>query len=369
VGFVQSVNASASAGTSLTATLGTAATAGTCLVACVGTNQDTTNPVVSGIKLNTNADHWASAKSLNSNTAQNCEIWTDQSNAGAQTAVVITFTAGTGTNLGMSASIIEWSQVLSTGAVDKTNGQTDATTSTTWSSLATGTLSQNSEVIFAAVQGEVGTAFTINVPGVPWTNLAQITPVTGVGFRAGYQGVNATSTQTYNSTFSVAAVYSSVIVSLKMQTSIAGVIAMDGGGTMHPAGGIAGAAVLHGGGSVQPVAGVLAHGALAMHGGGTVEASGSIAGALVMHGGGNVQPVATATGHPVAAMRGGGTMQPDAVILGTIPAAAVLHGGGTMEITGNVLPPIGGGAGMVMPRIRYRRRKTYTREYSWITMP
>ena len=53
----------------VTVTFGSAATPGNSVAVIIGAGQATLNPVVSGITLGGNADHFASRKSLNNDTA------------------------------------------------------------------------------------------------------------------------------------------------------------------------------------------------------------------------------------------------------------------------------------------------------------
>lgn len=209
---VQSASNTATSGTAVTVTLGSATTAHNCLIVYVGTSQGTTNPTVSGITLGGVADHFAVGKAVNNNADSDCEIWTDQNCAGGQTAVVVTFTGGSGTSPGMAVIVEEWPGVVTSGAVDQVNGA-NGSSSTSWSSGATGTLSQASELITGAVS-VAGTA-TITGPASPWVNTSQVTAGTAVGLMAGHQVVSSTGAQTYSGTFSVSSVSGAVIATLR----------------------------------------------------------------------------------------------------------------------------------------------------------
>lgn len=173
--------------TSLTVTLNSATTPGNCLIVAVGTVEASTNPTVTGITLGGLAGNFASAKSLNNNSSDNCEIWADPNCAGSQTSVALSFSGGSGGSETMNAWVMEWSGLATSLVVDKTNGQSSAATSS-YSSGSTGTLSQASELIIGANMGQSPTG-----PSSPWTNLAVVN-----GLLTGYQVVSATTAQTYS---------------------------------------------------------------------------------------------------------------------------------------------------------------------------
>lgn len=211
--LVQSASNTGTTGTSVTATFGAGTTAGNCVVACVGTGGASLR-TVSGVTLGGAAGNFAVAKaqSNSSTVVVDCEIWTDQNCAGGQTAVKASYSGVP------SASAVwaeEWAGISASSAVDKTNSA--GASSTSWSSGASGTLSQASEVVLGAVYCATNAAVTITGPGSPWTNLAQAGGSGGLGLLAGYQIVSATTTQTYSGTQNGSAFESNaaVIVTLK----------------------------------------------------------------------------------------------------------------------------------------------------------
>ena len=214
--LVQSKSATGTTGTSVTVTLTSNTGAGNCLVVCVGATQATTNPTVSGITLGGSAGNFALAKAVNTNgTAVDCEVWADPNCAGGQTSVVVSFNAGSGSGLGYVVWVMEWSGIVTSSPVDKTNGQAPGA-SASWSSLSSGTLSQASELVIGAIAQSAGSNSTITGPGAPWTNLAQVNAGIDVGLMAGYQVVSATTAQTYNGTQSLSgAGYGAVIATFK----------------------------------------------------------------------------------------------------------------------------------------------------------
>lgn len=227
MGFVQSVSTSATTGTNLTGTLGSGTTAGNCVFAAIGESQDTTNPTVASITLGGAADNWASSVSVHNNAECNSEIWADPGCAGSQTAVAVTFAAGTGTNLGYAVTAIEWAGITPTTPLDKTNtGGSSTGTATTYSTGATGTLSQATEVIISTVMAELAAAsgtITITGPTGSFTDLTQVSPRTFLASKTGYQAVTATTSITGSGAFG-ASIYGACIASFKQTTAVTGTV-------------------------------------------------------------------------------------------------------------------------------------------------
>lgn len=217
--LVQSKSGTITSGTSLTITLTSATTAGNCLVVAVGGTQSSTNPSVTGVTIGGSADNFAKAKSVNVAGDADAEAWVDPNCVGSQTSVVITFAAGSGTSQGCGAWVMEWSG-LASAPTDKTNSGTGGTSS--WSSGASGTLTQASEVVIGCVMSFTSGG-SLSTPTSPWTELGTLTAGTGNNFAAGYQIVSATTSLTYNSTLSGGAqAWAAVIVSLEASTLVTG---------------------------------------------------------------------------------------------------------------------------------------------------
>jgi len=212
-------------GSSISVTLGAGTTAGNCLAVAAGT-ENSTSRTISAVKLGGVADNFAAAKSQAQAGTEDtvCAIWTDQDCAGSQTAVAVTLSGSATTS---AAAAEEWSGILTSGAVDKTNGT--GTTTTSWSSGASGTLSQASEAVLGATYCATGAALTITGPGSPWTNLTQVGGASGGGLLAGYQVVSATTSLTYSGTQNGTSFESnaSVIVTLEAaSTNVTGTLGM-----------------------------------------------------------------------------------------------------------------------------------------------
>jgi hypothetical protein len=229
MGFVQSVSANATTGTAVTGTLGIATTAGNCVFATVGESQDTTNPTVASITLGGSADNWAASVSVHNNAECNSEIWADPGCAGAATAVAVTFNAGTGTNLGYALTAIEWSGITPTTPLDKTSsGGSSTGTATTYSTGATGTLGQATEVVISVVMAELpATSGTITITGPTgsFTDLTQVSPRTFLAAKTGYQAVTSTASITGTGAFA-ASIYGACIASYKQTTPVTGTVAV-----------------------------------------------------------------------------------------------------------------------------------------------
>jgi hypothetical protein len=212
--LVQSKSGTGTSLTTLTVTLSSATTAGNCLIVVVGTSAGTDNPQVSGITLGGSAGNFASAETAYNDADVNAAIWADQNCAGGQTSVVITLTHGSGSSPTVNAWVMEWSGVLTSGAVDKVNGANGSGTS--WSTGSTGTLSQSVELIVGTVTSD---GSSITAPGSPWTELTQVSG-SAVKTAVGYQVVSATTAVTYNGT-SGSGDYGCCIASFKLTGNLA----------------------------------------------------------------------------------------------------------------------------------------------------
>ncbi len=184
-----------SAGT-LTATLPNPTGTGNSLVACITGSGSTGVRVPSGLTLGGAADHWQAAYTDPTTTGFAGYIWYDPNCASGQVSVVLTASAGAGTGLTSYLTVYEVTGVL---AFDKgSNGNSASSPAATWSSGATATTSQASEIFFGAVSS------TLEVPTVTgagsWT-----TQSTGAGTydqAAGYQVVSSAGAATFSGTFS-----------------------------------------------------------------------------------------------------------------------------------------------------------------------
>ena len=214
IALVQSASNTATTGSSVTVTLGSATTLGHCLVVCVGT-ASSSSVTVSGIKIGGSADNFALAKALTDTPTRDtdAEVWTDQDIGESSTSVIVTL-SGSISN-GVVVYVMEFSGVLSSLAVDKTNA---GNATTTFSSGSSGTLSSSNEVVIGAVIAykSSGTP-TIGGPSSPWTNLTQINAsgLSTLSLVASYEVVSATTAQTYSGTSTGANQSTAIIVTLE----------------------------------------------------------------------------------------------------------------------------------------------------------
>jgi hypothetical protein len=254
---------------------------GNTLVILVGESQDTTNPKISGITIGGSADNFASCASNINNTECNAEIWYDPAAASGQTALVVTFTAGTGTNQGQAVWAVEWPGILSLDKHPAGTGTGSLVTS--WASPATGTLSQPTEVIFGVVMCESGsTAPAVTGPSSNWTNLSKLAPQTTLGMIAGYWAVSAITSETYSGTVSPSSLYGACIASFEAPPS--GSATWDAGGSVTLGARITGSAAWDAGGSVT--LGARITGSAAWDAGGTITLGGSTTNTATWHAGG-----------------------------------------------------------------------------------
>jgi hypothetical protein len=210
--IVQAVQATAASDTTLNATLAATGT-GNCLVVCSGSTDITTNPGISSVTLGGAADNWAAANTAHNNADCNVDQWIDPNCAGGQTAVVITYTGGSGGTAGVAAWVFEVAG-LAASPLDKHPAGSNGI-GTTWSSGSTGTLGQANEIAFGVVGCIAGAPVTITGPGAPWTEESQINVTGAVSVVAGYQIVSATTALTYNGSNSPSSGFGTCVITLK----------------------------------------------------------------------------------------------------------------------------------------------------------
>jgi hypothetical protein len=214
--LVQSVSGTTT-GTTISLTLPQNTAAGNCLIITVVTSATPANPTVSGITLGGSAGNFAQAATAGSTgaDAQTSFIWADPNCAGGQTAISISLTTG---NTGSAnATAMEWSGLALSSVTDQTAGSPNGTSSTSWSSTASGTTTQAFEVAIGCVGAFNASGIgTITGPSSPWTNLTQETSAsTHVGLLTGYQVLSSTGTVTYSGTFAATSAYAALVVTFK----------------------------------------------------------------------------------------------------------------------------------------------------------
>ncbi len=154
-----------------------------------------------------------------STDSETTSIWADPNCAGGQTAVVVTLSGSTGS---IGVIVMEWSGLVASSVVDKTASQVTAGSSS-WSSTATATTTQASEVAIGAVGAFNASGIgTITGPGGAWTNLTQVTSAsTHLGLLTGWQVLSSTGTVTYSGSFAASSDYAALAVTFKASALIA----------------------------------------------------------------------------------------------------------------------------------------------------
>jgi hypothetical protein len=161
---------------------------------------------VSGITLGGSAGNFALAFGTGgAATTGRCEFWADPDCAGGQTSIVVT-PALSVTGLNVSVFAFEVAAMPSTTELDGSHGS-GGSSGTTFTSGATGTLAQASEIAFGAAAWYSTSASTLTGPGSPWVN----SPQTQLQFTAGnwaqaicgYQLLASTSPVTYSGSSNV----------------------------------------------------------------------------------------------------------------------------------------------------------------------
>jgi hypothetical protein len=166
--------------TTLTITLDAPTTAGNGLIVILLTSGTTSNPTsITGVTLGGSADNFSQITTYGSASDPGIgAVWLDLNCAGGQTSVVITATGGTG-SLATMASVYEWSGLYPVSPMDQTANAVGSG-ATSWSSGATPTTTQASELWIGSVMTSVSGTPTVTGPSSPWTNLAAVSGTEGI---------------------------------------------------------------------------------------------------------------------------------------------------------------------------------------------
>lgn len=210
-----------SATSSVTITLDGATTAGNALIVMLAASGTTANPTsVSSITLGGVADNFAQVTTYGSGSdAAIGAVWLDLNCAGGQTSVVITVAGGTGT-LAITASVYEFAGLYPVSPFDQTANSVSSG-STSWTSTASPTTTQATEIWIGGVFTTDTGAGTITGPSSPWTNLAQVSQAQGSfndRWMSGWQQVAATGTATYNGTVSPSSQWIAKVATFRLDT-------------------------------------------------------------------------------------------------------------------------------------------------------
>lgn len=218
--LVQTKQGSSALGT-LTITLDAPTVAGNGLIVILAASGTTANPTsVTGVTLGGVADNFSQITTFGSGSdAAIGAVWLDLNCAGGQTSVVITTTGGSGT-LAVMASVYEWSGLYPVSPFDQTANSVSSG-ATSWTSTATPTTTQASELWIGGVFTTVSSPGTITGPASPWTNLSQVSQTQGSfedRWMSGYQVVSATGAATYSGTVAPSSQWISKVFTLRLDT-------------------------------------------------------------------------------------------------------------------------------------------------------
>lgn len=213
-----SVTKNQASGTTATAapTFASNATAGNCLVACITVGVQHGTPSISSVTTNGTAEHWVLAKSQTVNSTfindgiQVVAVYVNPNTGGGQKIIDVncsfTTSLASGNDAEILVDIYEVSGLVSSSVTDKTASSQVAAGSTSWTSTATATTSQASEIFIGVVgaNGFSGVA-AITGPSSPWTNETTLNSSYGSGTcltaqRSGFNIVSSTGTATYSGT-------------------------------------------------------------------------------------------------------------------------------------------------------------------------
>lgn len=191
-------------------------TAGNCVVACLGDISGTLNAAaVTAMKLGGVVDNFGASalQTAGGSPSQGyATIWADPNCSGGQTAV-----AATASNtVDPVMCLYEISSIVTSSVLDST-GNNSASTSASWTSLATGTTTGASDAIIGvAVCGGFG---TLTGPASLWTNHSQA-GLSATDLISGSQLASATGTFTYSGTINASEKWAAAVVALKGLASV-----------------------------------------------------------------------------------------------------------------------------------------------------
>lgn len=177
---VQTTSAHGTSTSTLGLTFSKNTTAGNTIVVVLMAYATSTNPTVSGITLNAAADNFGVVATGGSASTPYSTIWADPDTAEASTALVVTFTGGSGTCV-TQAYAYELAGTFSTStpadAVDVTGGASnDSNATKNWTNVASGNSTTNNDLVIAMTGAFQQSSSTISNSTTGWTNLAQIGP-------------------------------------------------------------------------------------------------------------------------------------------------------------------------------------------------
>jgi hypothetical protein len=198
VQFVQGYETGSNSGT---LTLGAGTTGGNCLVALAGINTSGIDYDLAGITLGGSADNWGSLLFRAGTDASDIAIWADPDCADGQTSVTVT---GASDVSSLSVDLYEVSGLAPTlgGLLDRSAQHEVDGTGAAWTSTATATTTQSSEIAFGVLGGfnNAGSNPALTGPSSPWVNSSPMNPVTAVFFMSGYNILSSEASVTYNGT-------------------------------------------------------------------------------------------------------------------------------------------------------------------------
>jgi hypothetical protein len=174
------------------------------------------SPSITSVKTNGATENWAAAKTeVDGNGGGDAvTLWVNPGTGGSQTVINVAWSfGGTASSTAQGFILIdlyEISGVLTSSVTDATAGSY-GTGSTSWSSTATATTSQASEIAIGVFGGIELTPATMTVtgPSSPWTNQTTRTTTVNVSgttynvyLKSGYNILSSTGTVTYSGTVS-----------------------------------------------------------------------------------------------------------------------------------------------------------------------
>ena len=194
---------------------------------------------MSSVKTGSSAENWAKGVELDDSSNTACAaIWADPNTAGGGTtvAVAVAFgaTASASNSCEVFVDVFEFSGVAASSAVDQTSTGAPGQNSSAWSSGATGTTSQASEIAVGTIGATAlsGTS-TVTGPSGSWVNESTLSGTVAFGgtsfntyAQSGYQILSSTGTVTYSGTTSASTLWDAVTLTLKVVTAVTSTGAM-----------------------------------------------------------------------------------------------------------------------------------------------
>lgn len=216
-------------------------TSGNALIACVTLLSIDGAGSIASVNTNGTTENWALAKGTSSTAVFFCydAIWADPNTGGGQKIINVglTFSTASADAAGACVDIYEVSGLATSSILDKSASGIGAST-TAWTSTATATTTQASEIAFGSLGCTAISTPTVTAPGSPWTEETTLTAASAqtVVHKSGFNILSSTGAITYNGTTSTTLdQYCACVATFLGSGSVSGAATFTGAGTFGAA--------------------------------------------------------------------------------------------------------------------------------------